>query len=318
MRQVAFFHCNKFLLALLACLTLNAEPSAFELQSGATKKELKTLQSSSKNLESIITDLRDRVASLEQTQDGLRSLFEGQSLKIKNLLDTAVIYQNSIKSLQSVQELHSETLKKQSDLLDNLKNQVEANKQSIKDLDKKITDMGELLSHINTTMVAQLEVIKKNLEIQTPDPDVNKKPKQSELPKPADKVSFEKDMSKQKQIFEDATKLFYQKKLKESKARLDWLVETNYRPANSLYLLGEIAYKEKKYQEAIVFYKKSALLNDKANYMSILLWHTAWAFKYSKDLANYNKFLESLIYLYPQSEQGQKAKEIINRTKGKK
>lgn len=317
MRQTKFFYSNKFLLVFLVCLTLNAEPSAFELQSGATKKELKTLKSSSKNLESIMTDLHNRVTSIEQMQDGLKSLFEGQTLKIKNLLDTVAIHEHSIASLQSLQELHSGTLKQQSDLLEFLKGQVEANKKSIKELDKKITDMGELLSNINTTMIAQLDLIKKNLEIQTPNPKLNKNSKQSEN-KPSDKISFQKDITKQKQIFEDALKLFSQNKLEESKARFNWMVETNYRPANSLYLLGEIAYKEKKYQDAIALYKKSALLNDKANYMPILLWHTAWAFRYSKDLTNYNKFLESLIYLYPNSEQGQKAKEIIKRTKGKK
>lgn len=128
---------------------------------------------------------------------------------------------------------------------------------------------------------------------------------------------FVKDLSKQKEIFVEAEALYKKGKLQEAKERFDWLVQNNYRPANGFYLLGEIAYRQKKYQDAIGFYKKSALINDKANYMPVLLWHTAWAFRYSKDLANYEKFLDSLIYLYPNSEQGQKAKDIRKRIKEK-
>ncbi|WP_180675669.1 tetratricopeptide repeat protein [Helicobacter sp. 11S03491-1] len=304
----------------MSCLFLKAEPSAFELQSGATKKELKTLQSSNKNIESIIADLQNKVISLQELQDGLKSLFEGQTLKIKSLLDTALSHENSIKSLQSLQELHSNTLKQQSDLLELLKQQVQNNQKSIKTLDKKITDMGELLSQINAGMLNQLNLIKKNLELPTSDSNITEDSKNPVSKTPDTKNSkntsksshlpvFQKDISKQKEIFEDAKKLYSQKNLEGAKLRLQWLVETKYQVAYSLYLLGEIAYKQKKYQDAIGFYKKSVLSNDKANYMPVLLWHTAWAFRYLKDLTNYNKFLDSLIYLYPNSEQAQKAKE---------
>ncbi|PAF48589.1 hypothetical protein BKH46_00580 [Helicobacter sp. 12S02634-8] len=304
-----------FVLLFLICVVAYSEPSAFELQSGATKKELKTLKLSNKNLESVIVDLQNRVASLEQSQDGVKSLFEGQSLKIKGLLDTAAIHENSLKSLQALQDLHSNTLKQQADLLDGLKEQVESNKQAIEELDKKINDMSELLNGINTTMIAQLDWIKKNLATQTPDTDQSTPTSEDKTPQ---EPTFQKDVSKKKQIFAEALKLYSQRKLKEAKIRFQWTAEIPYRAAYSLYMLGEIAYKEKKYTDAIALYKKSALLDEKAQYMPILLWHTAWAFRYSKDMVNYNKFLESLLYLYPDSEQGQKAKEIINRTKGKK
>ncbi|PAF52879.1 hypothetical protein BKH44_00635 [Helicobacter sp. 13S00477-4] len=308
----------------LIYIPLNAEPSAFELQSGATKKELSTIKSTNKTLESVVTDLQNRVSSLEQIQDGLKSLFEGQSLKIKNLLDSVANHQNSIKSLESVQELHSNTLKQQADLIQALKTEVDNNQKSIKELDKKLNDLSNLLTQINTTMISQLNTIRQNLEIQTPSPDTNKdlnkqsNPKVSKSSQYINPNNFKKDVSKQKEIFQEARKMIPQNKLQEAKARFEWMVESNYRPAHSLYFLGEIAYKQKDYKEAISFYKKSALLNDKANYMPILLWHTAWAFRYSKDLSNYHKFLDSLIYLYPNSEQGQKAIEIKNRTKGKK
>ncbi|MDP2538627.1 hypothetical protein Q5I06_02345 [Helicobacter sp. faydin-H76] len=306
-------------------IPLSAEPSAFEMQSGATKKELRSLQTSSKNLETIITELQNKVISLDQSQDGVKSLFEGQSLKIKNLLDASASQENSIKSLSSVQDTHSNTLKQQSDLLTLLKDRIDKNQKAIEGLNKKVDDITELIGHINSDLMAQLELIKKNLEIPTTPTSTSNTSKISNVKKQttpkesktSNTDTFKKDGSKQKTIFIEAEELYKKGKLKEAKERFEWLVEMNYRPANSLYLLGEIAYKQKNYQQAVVFYKKSALENDKANYMPILLWHTAWAFRYSKDLPNYEKFLDSLIYLYPNSEQGQKAKDIRKKTKDK-
>lgn len=339
MRQTIFFSPHKITLYIffgvvfhpIFVSSLLAEPSAFEMQSGATKKELRSLQTSSKNLETIITELQNKVISLDQYQDGIKSLFEGQSLKIKTLLDSSISQENSIKSLNATQESHSNTLKQQSDILGLLKDRVDKNQKAIEDLSKKVDDITELIGHINSDLMAQLEIIKKNLEIPTSPSGVDTKPtttksnntknsdKKSESKQKESKTSdiFTKDLSKQKEIFVEAEALYKKGKLQEAKERFDWLVQNNYRPANGFYLLGEIAYKQKKYQDAIGFYKKSALINDKANYMPVLLWHTAWAFRYSKDIPNYEKFLDSLIYLYPNSEQGQKAKDIRKRIKEK-
>lgn len=341
MRQTISFSPHKIVLYMffgvvfhpIFISSLVAEPSAFEMQSGATKKELRSLQTSSKNLETIITELQNKVISLDQYQDGIKSLFEGQSLKIKTLLDSSISQENSIKSLNATQESHSNMLKQQSDLLALLKDRVDKNQKAIEDLSKKVDDITELIEHINSDLMTQLEIIKKNLEIPTTPSGLaatkttstksNNNPKKTD--KKADskekesKISdmFVKDLSKQKEIFVEAEALYKKGKLQEAKERFDWLVQNNYRPANGFYLLGEIAYRQKKYQDAIGFYKKSALINDKANYMPVLLWHTAWAFRYSKDIANYEKFLDSLIYLYPNSEQGQKAKDIRKRIKEK-
>lgn len=288
-----------------------SEPSAFELQSGATKKELKNLQLSNKNLEAIITDFQNRLSSLEEFQAGVKSLYEGQTLKLKNLTDTSVSLQNSINSIQSLLQAHSEALKNQSDLNDALKGDIQANKKAIKELDDKLNSMSDLLSKMNTSMIEQLNALKNSLQAPVSEP-VKLKVSDKKIDKEQD---FDKSIKDPKSIFNEALDMYKKKQFDGSKVRLEWLLGQKYRPAHILYLLGEIAYKEKKYPQAITYYKKSALENDKASYMPILLWHTAWAFRYSKDLANYNKFLDSLIYLYPNSEQGQKARDIREKTK---
>ena len=55
------------------------------------------------------------------------------------------------------------------------------------------------------------------------------------------------------------------------------------------------------------YYKKSATLDENAVYMPVLLWRTAWSFRYLSDQENYQKFIDLLIRLYPDSEQGKKA-----------
>ncbi|EJC05848.1 hypothetical protein HPHPP13_1371 [Helicobacter pylori Hp P-13] len=90
-----------------------------------------------------------------------------------------------------------------------------------------------------------------------------------------------------------------------------WLEANSYRLYYVRYVLGEVAYGEKRYREAIKYYKESALLNQKASYMPVLLWHTAWSFKKIKDDQNYYKFLNTLQRLYPSSEQAKMVQKIL-------
>ncbi|WP_412779197.1 tetratricopeptide repeat protein, partial [Helicobacter mehlei] len=125
--------------------------------------------------------------------------------------------------------------------------------------------------------------------------------------------SFIKDYGKRKEIFQEALKLFRHKQHEQAGARFEWLGEIKYRPAYSYYMAGECAYEQKHYTQAISFYKHSALIKDKTTYMPILLWHTAWSFGFLKDQANFERFMRSLSQLYPQSEQGKKATEILQK-----
>ena len=102
-------------------------------------------------------------------------------------------------------------------------------------------------------------------------------------------------------------------KLDDAKEYFEYLIDQNFAVAESSYYLGEIYYVRKEYNDALPYYKTSASLDSKASYMPILLWHTAWSFKYLNDQENYKKFLQTLVALFPQSEQGRKAKDILNK-----
>lgn len=105
-----------------------------------------------------------------------------------------------------------------------------------------------------------------------------------------------------------ATKEFQNKNTyQNSKAKFEYLVEKNFRPARANFYLGEIEYKNQAYANAIVFYKKSVELYSKANYMPTLLYHTAISLDKVGDTQSANGFYQALKKDYPQSKEAKAA-----------
>ncbi|GAA7031672.1 hypothetical protein ID0177_11570 [Helicobacter pylori] len=311
-----------FFIPFIAPFFLNGEPSAFDLQSGATKKELKQLQVNSKNFSNILTKIHSQVEANTQAQEGLRSVYEGQANKIKDLNNAILSQEESLRALKASQEVQANALKQQSQTLEDLRNEIHANQQAIQQLDKQNKEMSELLTKLSQDLVSQIALIQKALKeqeekaekpLKSSAPADKNPPLKAESPKNQEKakIEFDKDLSKQKEIFQEALTLLKDKSYAEARERLLWLEANSYRLYYVRYALGEVAYGEKKYREAIKYYKESALLNKKASYMPVLLWHTAWAFKKIKDDQNYYKFLNTLQHLYPSSEQAKMAKKIL-------
>ncbi|MFC3847510.1 hypothetical protein ACFOPX_03020 [Helicobacter baculiformis] len=307
-------------------LGLYAEPSAFDLQSGATKQELSTLKSSNKNLENIIATLKSQTDTLLQNQDGLRSLFEGQGAKLKEVSDTLNVHDNTLKALKATQDMQDSMLKQQGNLIEALKSQIEANKNALSQLDQKINDMNAVLTKMNTDFATKLEAIQDSIREQADDNAKKLKSlariqakmlqkNQAVSDTKQNEIAFEKDPDKKPQIFQEALGFYRQKRFDQAQVRFAWLGDNAYKSAYSYYMAGEAAYLQKKYKDAIALYKKSALIKDKADYMPVLLWHTAWAFRFLGDHSTYIKFLRSLSSLYPESEQGKKALGALGKEK---
>lgn len=303
--------------ALAFFCVLVAEPSAFELQSGATKKELKNLQTTNKNLENIAIDYNTRIQTLEQSQEGLQSVIEGQSLRIKNLLDLANGQEMRIKTLESNLDSTSATI-----------SELQA---QVKSLATKLNEMSALNAKANSEILKKLESIDSTAQPKAiqqkagqPKADEAKvsdsksgEPSTAKSADDAPASEFPKEFKHlpKKEVYEQAQKLYRQKGFEAASERYKWLAESEYKSAFCYYMLGEIAYKQAKYKEAIIFFKRSVAIDSEASYMPVVLWHTAWSFKYTKDTQNYEKFLDLLIGSYPNSEQGKKAKNLKNQTK---
>ena len=110
-------------------------------------------------------------------------------------------------------------------------------------------------------------------------------------------------------LLKEAKSDFDSKKYDSSTSKYEKLLEANYKPAEVNFYLGQNWYMRKKYDVAISYYKKSAILNDRAAYMPTLLLHSAISFENIKDKENAKNFYSTLIELYPSSDEAKIAKE---------
>lgn len=310
---------------LLSSLLLANEPSAFESQSGATKKDIKSLKDSSLNLSSIIVDLQSRVETLEQVQYGLQSLYDSQNQNLQKVtqdLENNVLFAQENRArfelLKDQVEQIRETQKQYLEVHQNLS-------KLISDLEGKLQNITQVSSDLNAIVMKEFEGVKNELkkqaEVLNQDQD-NIKKLSLEIEKiyqdrkrEQERNAF-KQIHKKPEVLQEAKKLYQEKKNDEAKDRLIWLIEQGYKKAESNFYLGQIAYRQKQYQDAIFYYKESAVLNDKAKYMPELLLNTIKSFDILKDKSNTLKFIDTLLALYPQSKEANEAKKIQSKIKG--
>jgi len=157
-----------------------------------------------------------------------------------------------------------------------LKEQIEGLKSIIRGQSNEIAALKEKINSSNlediinqlSQRIAKLEsrpaqIVKVEKEI----------PKKSTLPKAKTKISSKSNEELYKEAILDITK----NKLSSAKSILERLLKKGYKKASVNFYLGEIAYKQKRYTNAIEYYQQSAVLNENAAYMNKLLLHTAIA-----------------------------------------
>ena len=116
-------------------------------------------------------------------------------------------------------------------------------------------------------------------------------------------------------LFAQAKRMFSKKRYDDAKIRFQHLIKNHYKPATSNYYLGEIAYREGRYKDAIAYYKKSASLYDKSRFMPTLLLHTAVSFHRLGDRKQAKQFYESVAQLYPKSKEAKVARSNLAKLK---
>lgn len=277
-------YCISILLLLWVCYGAS-EPSAFEKQSGATKRDLSNLQGVTQNLLNLTTQLKEQQETLKQSQEGLMSLYESQHKKLQT-----AIQQNTINTQE----------------VENLKTEVATLKSLLQDQGKKIAILDSKMQEIHTLTLKTQESILQELEKLT-NTETKGAKKQSE---DAQKNLIKFDKNKSAELFTQGKEFITKKQYKSAKDIMLWLKDNKYKTPEVTFYLGEIAYLQKDYHLAIKYYKASVALSDSGVYMPTLLLHTALCFKGIKDMPNYNSFLEVLIATYPQSKEAAQAKEL--------
>lgn len=227
-----------------------AEPSAFESQSGATKKDIKSLKDSSINLSSILLDLQGRVETLEQVQHGLQSLYDGQNQKIQNLLLGLENQTITAEELKTQIELLKESFAQMNEGQKIIKNKQDEFLLKIGEFEKKIREITDVSTNLNTLVLNEFKNVKDELKKQADVMLANQDNIQklgvelekilSDKKEEQKKNSF-KSYEKNSDVLKEAKRLFWDKKFNEARDRFSWLVAQNYQKAEANYFLGQIA-----------------------------------------------------------------------------
>ncbi|MDQ1263440.1 MAG: hypothetical protein QG559_441 [Campylobacterota bacterium] len=286
----------------LPCYLAAAEPSAFgagDLSSpnpyGLTKTE-STILETKKDLQKIATksnNQANQVDSLRERIDGLQTIVESISTST---------HSNKIQ-LKSLEEKNSIEHKNINEYNKRLTESVETNSKNIEEIKLLLTEISKLIDSINESYVSKTE-----FEKLVSDVNKLKDPKQSSKAKPPKEEALSNA-----DIEKEAAQAYKEKEYTKAIDKYKHLVAQNYKPAKSHYMLGEIEYYRKNYAEAVANFKKSATLNDKAEYMPVLLLHTAVSMDELGDKDNAQNFYSAVVDKFPQSGEAKIARKKLKK-----
>lgn len=314
-----------------------AEPSAFNAGGEVPPKSETAI------INEKLFNLSDRVKTLEESQEGLKSVLEGQIQRIQS---------NSNKFVRLNEDNNT--------TLNAMKTHVDSNfalqNENIEKLKQSITALGDLITKNNQQTKQEIDSLKKeigtlkalqekpkepsNKAVENKEKSTQEKnqenstdnnatltptdlaqdkqetkesqqvqKKTEEKTKEGEKSSVPKDASV---AFTNGEKFLKDKQYEEAELNLKYAVEKMHKPAKGNYLLGEIAFEQKRYEDAIYYYKTSATRYDKADYMPRLMLNSAKSFEAINEKDNAKKFLETLVKLYPKSQEAKEAKTLLN------
>ncbi|EAJ2879347.1 tetratricopeptide repeat protein [Campylobacter coli] len=302
-----------FSVALIGATLLYAESSAFGagdltsdspygLTSGEKllKEKLDTLSNNDAQVNSRINEIEQRVEGLQSTLEGINSQYAKSNSRLTQLETNFEAMENNLSTeLQNLKAYVEESRKIQ-----------DTNNKQIK---KILAELSSLVDSINANYVSKDDLndfnlsAKNTLVIPTSD-DKNatslKENNASVIPvkeKEVKQIDNSWKKKKNNEILDLAIKDLNDNSYENSKTKLNYLISKQYKPARANFWLGEIEYKQKKYNNAIAYYKTSSALSTKGDYFPKLLYHTAISLDKIGDPKTANGFYKALKTNYPNS-----------------
>ena len=186
-----------------------------------------------------------------------------------------------------------------------LKNQMSDMNETVNNLQNKINSIEKEIVTIKQALGAVVDTQNKNMiYIKNAITDIYSQLKKMKKPLSA-KVAFEKGRN-----------LFLANKLNQAKEYFLYSLSKKYLPATSAYYLGEIAFKNNNYKEALGYYKKSInLYPKKTSFTTRLLYHTAISFEKINNKKTAKLTLQKLISDFPNSKYANLAKKELEKLK---
>lgn len=256
-----------FTVALLGATLLYAESSAFgagDITSNSSygltsneklfKEKLDNLNNENIQTNARINEINERIEGLQSTLEGINSQYAKSNSRLSQVEENNQNIENNFTSeIQKLKAYVEESRKIQ-----------EANNKQVK---KVLAELSSLVDAINANYVSKNELNDANLSVKTITPSVvvsttdsnstiennNTQNTQDDKAKQIDE-SWKK--KKNNEILELAIKDVDKNAFEDSKAKLNFLITKQYKPARANFWLGEIEYKQKNYNNAIVYYKK--------------------------------------------------------------
>jgi len=222
-----------------------------------------------------ITKLKLKLSSLREDIDGIKSVLDSMGAKV-----------SSPKS--------DKNLKNQLDELSIRVDKIERdNKQRFKKIEKSIDKILALLSKKN-----QNKSDKKTSKL--------KQKKDSKTTKKIKILSVS-------EIAKNADSFYKQKKYKEARDSYLDLADKKYKLARTYFYIAQTLFFQKRYKEAIVYYKKSVNSDDNSKFLPKLLLNSGLSFKNMGDKTGAKRFFDSLIGAYPNSKEAKLAKNYLKK-----
>ncbi len=297
-----------FSFILLFSVIFAEEPSVFEMQSSVTKKEIEELKRINDQQSDRILKLENQIKQLEISLEGLKSIYEGSSSSLKDLNDKINSFGNNSNVDDALNSVKEDVVKNTNNI-QMLKDSIDSYVKQIQELitNEMHNKQQNNIDSNKTSPNSNTNIIKKIIDNNATNPNGNK----DIIDNSNENIIFDKDTTRRSEIFKEARSLTYSKKFDEAIARYKWFIEINYKKAESNYMLGNIAYEQNRYKDAVYYYKESAILDDKAKYMPRLLLNSANSFRVLNDKDNSQNFYNALIDLFPESVEAKEAKKYI-------
>jgi len=276
-----------FYLATLATF-LSAEPSAFlagDLDSpnpyGLTKDEKYIWQNRQdiKKLKKLVKSQQQIIKKQSSDLNKIKLQFLNYKMKVDNLTQQL----NGINTILP--------------LIDKMNMQMSSFKKDLNSTNSIVLDLQTELSNLKSEVKTNKVATNKHID------DIINLVEQ--LAKNLDNIQKSKSDFKKlsnAQIFSKA--LFYMKKGKFKQARemFEYLYAKKYRPATTLFYLGEIRYKQGYYKIALAYYKKSIQTYPKpASFTPELLYHTGYSFERLGNIKAAKQSYQKIINDFPKS-----------------
>lgn len=285
----------------------------------STEKNILKNKKTLGNIDSKVKDVKLTIESINERIDGLESIYEGDSQKlnesvlklneiIKKIEENSTLTEKHSGDIEDLKNVTSQMLTMQEEYtknIENLKNVLSKLSSTVNKINKNYISESEFKSNMNQFITrAEFDALKNSLGVKTSS-------KTTENTK-SNQVSS--NLSND-EMFEEAIRLFKKDWFSKAIPIFEELVSKNYKPAASNYYLGNMWYYRKKYDDAIRYFKASAMLNDKADYMPELLLHSAISFEETNDRGNAVNFYTSLIDIYPKSNEAKEAEKNLKKLK---